>query len=61
MLSDEELRIRVKQLKVFQGISYKELAEYLEIRVSSLYNWLKCQYSFSHKRKERLEDLLDIL
>ena len=34
------LRNECKTLKVFQGISYKELAEYLEIKHNSLDKWV---------------------
>ena len=35
------LRDEVKLLKALQGISYKEIAEYLEMPPKSFYNWLK--------------------
>ena len=38
---NENLRKEVKLLKALQGISYKEVAEFLEIRQDSFYNWLK--------------------
>ncbi len=34
------LRKSVKELKAYQGVSYKEVAEYLEIKQSSFYSWL---------------------
>ena len=40
----EKLRVRVKKLKVFQGVSYGELAELMEIATSSFYNWINGQY-----------------
>lgn len=51
MISDNELRKEVKTLKAFQGISYKELAEFIEIRQDSFYLWLKGRYDFSRYRK----------
>jgi len=36
----DDLRKKVKMLKALQGISYKEIAEYLELRPKSFYNWL---------------------
>ena len=41
---NDELRKQVKLLKAFNGITYKELASYLDIKTNSLYNWLRCQY-----------------
>lgn len=35
-----DLRKEVKLLKALQGISYKEIAEYLEITQKAFYNWL---------------------
>ena len=61
MLSDETLRENVKKLKIYQNIPYKELAELLEIKTNSFYNWLKCQYTFSDARKLQLEDLINTL
>ena len=42
---NEELRERVKLLKALQNISYKEMAEYLEIKQDSFYCWLKGYYN----------------
>lgn len=48
------LRQRVKMLKAIQGISYKELAEYIEISPKSFYSWLNGQYEFSDEREQHL-------
>ena len=61
MLSDDILRQKVKELKLFQNVPYKEIAELLDIKTNSLYNWLKCQYSFSETRKKQLEDIINII
>ena len=53
-----KLRKEVKLLKALQGISYTELAEYLEINRSSLYNWLKGQYDFSIQTVNRLQQII---
>ena len=58
---DEFLRNECKYLKCFQGITYKEIAEYLEIRQDSFYNWLKGNYNFSDKRIEKLKCIIDTL
>lgn len=48
---DDFLRNQCKYLKCYQGITYKEIAEYLEIKQDSFYSWLKGYYSFSFDRK----------
>lgn len=55
---NNELRKQVKLLKALQGISYKELAEYLEIKVNSLYSWLRGNYDFSEKRLAMLQNVI---
>ena len=57
----EKLRQQVKLLKALQGISYKEVAEFLEIRQDSFYNWLKGYYEFSEERQRRLLDVIACL
>ncbi len=37
---NDKLRKEVKYLKVFQNMKYKDIAELLEIRTDSFYNWL---------------------
>lgn len=58
---NENLRKEVKLLKALQGISYKEIAEFLEIRQDSFYNWLKGYYEFSEERQRRLLDVIACL
>lgn len=55
---DDILRNECKYLKCYQGITYKEIAEYLEVRQDSFYSWLKGYYNFSIKRKEQLKDII---
>lgn len=57
----DDLRKKVKLLKALQNISYKEIAEYIELPPKSFYNWLNGQYEFSEYRKEHLRNILDIL
>ena len=58
---NDELRKKVRLIKALQGITYKEIAEYLDITVNSLYNWLRCQYDLSLAKQKVLEDILDTL
>lgn len=55
---NDKLRKDVKLLKALQGISYKEIAELLEIRQDSFYNWLKGYYEFGAERQHRLIDVI---
>ena len=55
---NNELRTQVKLLKALQGTTYKELAEYLEIKVDSLYSWLRGNYDFSEKRLSMLQNVI---
>ena len=55
---NNELRKQVKLLKALQGITYKELAEYLEIKVDSLYSQLRGNYDFSEKRLSMLQNVI---
>lgn len=54
-MTNEQARKQVKLLKALQGISYKEIAEYIEIKNNSLYNWLRCQYNLSQEKLDALE------
>ena len=58
---NEKLRKEVKLLKALQGISYKEVAEFLEIRQDSFYNWLKGYYDFGYKRRTQLQYIISTL
>lgn len=57
----DDLRKRVKLLKVLQNISYKEIAEYIEISPKSFYCWINGYYEFSEERKQRLKNVIDTL
>lgn len=58
---NEELRKRCKLAKAMQGITYKELAEYLEIKQDSFYCWLKGYYNLSYKKQKILDNILSLL
>ena len=58
---NEYLRKECKLLKALQGISYTELAEYLELSASSFYNWLCNAYDFGEERKRKLQDIIAYL
>ena len=58
---NEKLRNEVKLLKALQGISYKEIAGFLEIRQDSFYNWLKGYYDLGEERQRRLWEVIACL
>ena len=55
---NEKLRNEVKLIKIYQGVSYKELAEYLDIRQDSFYSWLRGYYNLSDEKQQRLNEIL---
>ena len=55
---NDKLRKEVKLLKALQGVSYTEIAELLEIRQDSFYNWLKGYYEFGNERQHRLLEVI---
>lgn len=48
---NEQLRQKCKELKLFQDIKYKEIAEYLEITPNSFYNWIRGYYNLSEDKQ----------
>lgn len=56
---DDILRNKCKYLKAFKGISYKRMAEALDIKQDSFYSWLKGYYDFSIERSMRLQSFID--
>lgn len=57
----EKLRKEVKLLKALQGISYNEIAGYLEIHRNSFYNWLKGYYNLSAENEKRLIEIIGLI
>lgn len=55
MITDNALRLEVKQLKVYKDINYKELSEELGIKPKSFYGWLKEYFNLSAANKRKLE------
>ena len=56
-----ELRRKVKELKVYQNITYTEIAEYLEVSRNSFYNWLNGYYELSLEKENRLNEIIGTL
>ena len=60
-MSQDYLRKRLKLLKALQGISYKEISSYLDIKTNSLYNFIKGQYDLSYEKAHLLDDIISTL
>ena len=60
-MKQDYLRKKVRLLKALQGISYKEISEYLGIQTNSLYNFLKGQYDLSQEKADCLSDIVSNL
>jgi len=52
------LRKECKMLKALQNISYKEIAEYLEITADSFYGWLNSYYNFGEAKQKQLNEII---
>ena len=57
----EKLRKEVKLLKALQGISYNQIAGYLEIHRNSFYNWPKGYYNLSAENEKRLIEIISLV
>ena len=55
------LRREVKLIHALQGIKYKEIAEYLEIKQDSFWSWLHGYYNLSYEKQQRLLEIIDAL
>lgn len=57
----DDLRKQIKLLKALQDISYKEIAEYLEISISGMYNWLNGYYELGYTKQKKLKEIIGFL
>lgn len=58
---NEFLRKECKLLKAMQGISYKEIAEYLELKQDSFYCWIKGYYDLGENKQRQLKEIISNL
>lgn len=58
---NDYLRKECKLLKALQDVSYKELAEHLEIKTDSFYCWLKGYYDLSPEKQSRLKEIVSLM
>lgn len=58
---NDVLRKECKLLKALQNISYKEIAEYLEVSQDSFYCWIKGYFNLGEKKWKRLWEIIENL
>lgn len=58
---NEFLRKECKLLKAMQGISYKEISEYLELKQDSFYCWIKGYYDLGENKQRQLKEIISNL
>ena len=58
---NEILRKQVKLLKALQNVSYKEIAEYMDIKTVSFYSWLEGKYNLSEENQKILNEIISNL
>ena len=61
IIDNDKLRKKVKVLCALQDISYKEISEYLEIKIGSFYNYMRGSYDLSEEKQILLNDIIDTL
>ena len=61
IIDNDKLRKKVKVLCALQNISYKEISEYLEIKIGSFYNYMSGSYDLSEEKQILLNDIIDTL
>ena len=62
MTNCNKLRKKVKLLCALQpDIKYAEIAEYLEIKINSFYNFMSGYYDLSLEKQEVLKEVIDNL
>lgn len=57
----KDLRYYVRLAKAAKKCNYKNIASYLGISNSAMYNWLNCQYELSSTKQRDLNELLNKL
>ena len=62
-MRQQELRKKLKLAKIENPdlFSYEDIADYLGIKVSSLYNWSSSAYNLSYEKEKKLAEWLSDL
>ena len=58
-MSDNDLRQRIKVLKAFYDIPYKDIANYFNMKYNSFHSWLKGYYNFKAYRLINYYHIID--
>lgn len=61
IIDSNKLRKKVKVLCALQDITYKEISEYLDIKIGSFYNYMSGSYELSEEKQILLNEILDTL
>lgn len=61
IIDSNKLRKKVKVLCALQDITYKEISEYLDIKIGSFYNYISGSYELSEEKQILLNEILDTL
>lgn len=61
IINSNKLRKKVKVLCALQDITYKEISEYLDIKIGSFYNYMSGSYELSEEKQILLNEILDTL
>ena len=56
----DKLRNQVKIMKALYGdiYTYQDIADYLDIKINSFYNWLNGYYELGESKEAKLKELL---
>lgn len=57
----DEARLEIKKLKIYQNTSYREIADYAEIKPKSLYAWIRGEYNLGKEKYKRILSIIDTL
>ena len=56
---NEILRNEIKELKLQEGVSYKEFVEIINYNYSTFYSWLRGSFNYSEEKLEDIENLIN--
>ena len=57
-MKQDSLRENVRLLKAVNHISYKEIAQYMEMNVNSFYNFMSGAFDLGYDNQKKLERIL---
>lgn len=57
-MEQDKLRQEIRIIKAIKKVSYKIIAEQLNIKYKSFLNWLSGQYNFSFKTTNQLKEII---